>query len=292
LILRAFSYLSLLALVFVAGCGSNAGATTNPTPRPTRQVSTPTPTIAVPTPTPLPPATPTVTTATPTATPRPTATPKPQTAPVLVYASLRPDTVDAGGTMTAYVQTRGSVSKVQMYLGSGSPTGPSPVTIDLSQTGAGTWGATATAPSQSGQYHFTVGIFGPRGGRNVLDNDGWNITVSGGSSSASSGPQPPPADILFAPPFSYGNPVAATFTANGQSINGSEIVSNTLDTVSASTVGDWYNTRLPRAGWTVETGTVPAGATSFTIVATEGSQVCVVQFSAGTVSIYYGTLGS
>jgi len=290
---RPIPCLCILALLLTAGCGGNAQATKQPTPRPTAhtavQIDTPTP--VVPTPSPVPTVTLTPTPVpTPTPTVWPTATAVPVIAPVLVYASLRPDTVPPGGSLTAYVQTQGTVRNVQMYLGSGATTGFSPVTIDMSRTGAGTWGATVTAPDQSGTYHFTVALFGPRGGRNVLDNDGWNVTVSGGSTASTGGAQAPPADILYAPPFSYGNPVAATFTAEGQSINGSEIISNSLPGVSAETIGNWYDTRLPRAGWTVQTGAIPAGATSFTIVATEGSQVCVVQFASGTVSIYYGTL--
>lgn len=100
-----------------------------------------------------------------------------------------------------------------------------------------------------------------------------------------------PADVPLAPPFSYGNPSPAIFTAEGRTVNGSEVVSTTRTDVSPSTVAQWYEVHFPRAGWTVDQSTVPpAGATSFTIVATSGSRVCVVSYAASTVHVFYGTL--
>lgn len=183
-----------------------------------------------------------------------------------------------------------------MYLGSGSPTGPGPRTIPLSDSGNGTWYGGTTAPSEPGTYHFTVGLYSASGRRTVIDNNGWNVQV-GAVETPTPTPAPVttfPSDIPLAPPFSYGNPVAAVFSADGRSIHGVEVVSNARPDVPASAVAQFYENRFPRAGWTVDQTTVPpAGATSFTIVATSagatGTRVCVVQYSGSTVQIFYGT---
>jgi hypothetical protein len=183
-----------------------------------------------------------------------------------------------------------------MYLGTGSPTGPAPMTIPLSGSGGDTWSGEATAPTESGEYHYTVGLYGASGRRIVLDNDAWNVQV-GAAETPTPTPAPVttfPSDIPLAPPFSYGNPVPAVFSADGQSIHGVEVVSNSRPDVAPSAVAQFYEDRLPRAGWTVDQSTVPpAGATSFTMVATSagatGTRYCVVQYSGSTVQIFYGT---
>lgn len=160
----------------------------------------------------------------------------------------------------------------------------------LVRTSPGTWEATGTAPTVPGTYHYSIGVFDAAGHRSIADNDGWNIQVA-----AVSTPVPQvltfPADIPLAPPFSYGNPVPATFNAAGRTINGAEVVSSTRTDVPATTVAQFYSTHLPRAGWTVDNSSVPGpGATAFTMVGTSGSRVCVVQYSAGTVQVFYGSL--
>jgi hypothetical protein len=138
-----------------------------------------------------------------------------------------------------------------------------------------------------------------------VDNDAWNVQVQGSPATGSSGSapqtgsgnagaqqsgaQPLFSDIPLAPPFSYGSPVPAVFNAGGRTVNGSEIVSNARPDVSAATVGQYYAVHFPRNGWTTDGTTVPAGATSFSMSATSGSRVCIVQYSAGTVHIFYGT---
>lgn len=191
--------------------------------------------------------------------------------------------------MHAVVTTSGAASRVSLYLSSG-PGGNNPLVFTLVRTAPGTWEATGTAPSAAGTYHYSVGIFDGAGHRTIADNDGWNVVVIAVATA------PPadltfPADIPLAPPFSYGNPVAATFNAEGKTINGGEVVSSTRTDVAASTVADFYSTHLPRAGWAVDTSSLPGpGATAFTMVGTSGSRVCVVQYSGGTVQIFYGTL--
>jgi hypothetical protein len=126
----------------------------------------------------------------------------------------------------------------------------------------------------------------------VVDNDGWNIQVTGSSAPTPAAAQSLPATIPLAPPFSYGNPVPAVFSAEGKTVTGSEVVSTTLPNVTPDTVAQFYTTHLPRAGWTVDPSTVPAaGAPSFSIVATSTGDpsVCVVQYSDSTVHIFYGT---
>lgn len=220
----------------------------------------------------------------------------------MASALVKPASVAPGGSLSLSVVTTGSPRRVQLYIGSGSPTGPAPVTYDLTPAGGGTWSATATAPSQPGQYQYSVGIFNAAGRRNVIGNDGWNLLVTGGSSAApptsgpSSGAQPLYADIPLAPPFSYGNPQPAVFTGAGQTITGSEVVSTRDPSTSATAVGQFYQVHLPRAGWTVDPSTLPApGATSFSISATSGSgsgmRICIIQYSDFTVHIFYGTAG-
>ncbi|MDQ2743675.1 MAG: hypothetical protein M3Z66_15470, partial [Chloroflexota bacterium] len=208
-----------------------------------------------------------------------------------------PITVNPGASLTASVTTSGDVRRVEVYLASGAPTGAGPLTYILSPAGAGTWTSTGVAPAAPGQYHFSVGLYGPKGRYPVVDNDVWNIQVgSAAPSGGTTGNSPPapqalPANVLLAPPFSYGNPVSAVFNAGGKTVNGSEVVSNARPDVPASAVGQFYVTRLPRAGWTVDSGGIPGpGATSFSISATSGSEVCIVQYSAATVHVFYGSL--
>lgn len=234
--------------------------------------------------------------ATSPAQPRPTTRPAAVAPGHVISASLRPNTVSIGGALTASVTTAGPVARVEMYLGSFGPTAPSPVTYSLSQVAPGTWTAQATAPSAPGQYHFTVGLYDGAGRRTVADRDGWNVEVTGQPTSVPA-PQAQaiPDDIPLAPPFSYGNPVAASFTAGGRTVNGSELISTTRPDVSPSFVAQFYTVHLPRAGWTVDPSSSPApGATSFSIYATQagasGTRVCIVQYSGSTIHILYGTI--
>lgn len=237
----------------------------------------------------------------PPSTPTPRPTPRPQP-PHLASASLRPDTVPAGATLNATVAVSGHPGRVDMYLGSGAPTAPPPMTFPLSESSPGTWTGSGTAPSVPGQYHFTVGIY-VHGNRTIVDNDGWNIQVTGSNASPTGVPavsptptpspaaQPLPANIPLAPPFSYSNPSPAVFSAEGKTISGSEVVSTTQSTVAPSVIAQYYETHLPRAGWTIDQSTVPAsGATSFSIAATSGSNVCIVEYNGSTVQIFYGSL--
>jgi hypothetical protein len=207
-----------------------------------------------------------------------------------VSASVTPTSVLAGGNLSATVVTAGPVARVELYLGSGAPNAAAPVTYFLVESSAGTWTGTGTAPSVAGQYHFTVGLY-PRGGKRiVLDNDAWNVAVSGGSGT-SGAPPPLPADIPLAPPFSYGDPVAAVFNAAGQTVSGAEVDSTTRPDVPPASVADFYMTRLPRAGWTVDPSSAPPpGASSFSIYATSGNRVCIVEYSGYTIHLYYGSL--
>ncbi len=123
-----------------------------------------------------------------------------------------------------------------------------------------------------------------------MDNDAWNITITGRSGGPGAVP-PFPADIPLAPPFSYSDPIPAVFNAAGRTVRGAEVVSTTRTDVSPASVAQFYTTRLPRAGWTVDPSTLPApGATSFSIYATNGNQICIVEYGGYTVHIYYGTL--
>jgi hypothetical protein len=299
-----------LAVLLLAGCGNQAGATApgkvaakvpSATPAPAVGDTPTSEPVAAPTATNVPTSVPSATPGS-TATPRPavtvtpavivpTSTPRPVTQPPkLVLVSVSPLTVTAGGTLRVVVHTEGGVDRAELYLGSGAPNAPSPSTYPLAQGTAGVWTGTGTAPSVGGTYHFTVGLYSAAGRRFLEDNDGWNVTVQGGNGAAGtgSGVKPLFADIPLAPPFSYGNPVAAVFNADGRTVNGSEVVSNTRTDVAASTVAQFYSVHFPRSGWSTAGATVPDGATSFSISATSGSRVCIVQFSAGTVHIFYG----
>ncbi len=281
---------------------SRPAATPTPAPAPA-PVITDTPTPVAPTPTALVIARPTATTiptAKPTAAPTraATATSVPVAAAGrLITVSVRPITVNSGASLTASVTTSGDVRRVEVYLASGAPTGAGPLTYTLSQAGSGTWTSTGAAPSAPGQYHFSVGLYGPNGRYPVVDNDAWNIQVGsaappgGTTGNSPPAPQALPANVLLAPPFSYGIPVSAVFNAGGKTVDGSEVVSNARPDVPASAVGQFYVTRLPRAGWTIDSGAIPGpGATSFSISATSGSEVCIVQYSAATVHVFYGSL--
>lgn len=296
--------------LLLAGCGGKAGAST-PT-KVAAKVPTSTSTAGA-TPTSLPVAAPTATstpkpattpTAPPTATPThavrsvptpvPTATtPALSAAPTLVFVSVHPLTVPAGGTLTVAVQTAGVAQRAELYLGSGAPSAPSPSTFPLAQAAPGKWSGSGSAPTVAGTYHFTVGLYNASGRRFLEDNDAWNVQVQGGAAPSgtngtTSGVKPLFADIPLSPPFSYGNPVEAVFNANGRTVNGSEVVSNTRTDVSASVVAQYYSIHFPRSGWSTSGVSVPAGATSFSLSATSGSRVCIVQFAAGTVHIFYG----
>lgn len=310
---------ALLTLCTLSGCGGGASA---PAPRPPhKHVSTPQPTTValapvVPTqPSPTAPPAPTIAprpTARPPTVPPPTATARPvqpvrpippTSAPTvppalhLVSASLQPGVVPAGGTVHASVVTTGAVQRVEVYLGSGAPSAPAPATYTLAPVGPGRWEGGGTAPSVVGEYHFAVGLFDRAGSRTVADNDGWNIQVNGQPTAApvAAQVQPLPADIPLAPPFSYGNPIAAQFNAGGTAVNGSEVVSTTRPDVAPAVVAQFYSLHLPRAGWNVAPSTLPApGATSFSIYATApgtaGTRVCIVQYSGSTIYIFYGTI--
>jgi hypothetical protein len=206
--------------------------------------------------------------------------------------------VTPGGTLNASVATTGAVSRVEVFIGSGDPTAPAPTSFELTSSGPGAWTGTGSAPATAGQYHFTVGLFDPAGHRTIADNDGWNLTVASPQPTAPAptapAVQPLPADIPLAPPFSYGNPVPAVFSAAGASISGAEVVSTTRPDVAPDVVLQFYVVRLPRAGWTVDQSTVPApGATSFSISASKpgaaGTLVCVVDYSSSTLYIFYGS---
>ena len=230
---------------------------------------------------------------TPTPVPA-TATPvQGSTAPKLVFVSVHPLTVAAGGSLSISVQTAGDTQRAELYLGSGAPNAPSPATYPLGQSSPGKWSGSGIAPTVGGTYHFTVGLYDPSGHRFLEDNDAWNVVVQGGTAPAvpgatSSSVKPLFGDIPLAPPFSYGNPVEAVFNADGRTVNGSEVTSNTRTDVPASVVAQYYSIHFPRSGWTTSGATVPAGATSFSMTATSGSRVCIVQFAAGTVHIFYG----
>jgi hypothetical protein len=217
-----------------------------------------------------------------------------------VAASVSPSTVSPGGTLQIAVTVRGAASSVELYLSAG-PGGGSPITVTLAEITPTSWSGRVNAPATPGSYHYSVGLYDFGGHRTIADSDQWNIQVGAGSAgppahatptpaAAPSGPQPLPANLPLAPPFSYANPVAATFSADGQQINGSEVISNARPDISATTVAQYYSIHLPRAGWNLAATTIPPpGATSFTMVATTTSgQICVVQFSGGVVRLFYG----
>jgi hypothetical protein len=299
--------------LLLAGCGSKAGAST-PTKVAARVPTSTAVAAGGPTPTNIPVAAPTATTtpkpattptapatATPTKATRlvptiaaPTATsPAISAAPKLVFVSVHPLTVPAGGTLAVAVQTAGGAQRAELYLGSGAPSAPSPSTFPLAQSAPGKWSGSGSAPTVAGTYHFTVGLYNASGRRFLVDDDAWNVQVQSGAAPSgtngtTNGVKPLFADIPLAPPFSYGNPVEAVFNANGRTVNGSEVVSNTRTDVSASVVAQYYSVHFPRSGWSTSGVTVPPGATSFSLSATSGSRVCIVQFAAGTVHIFYG----
>lgn len=236
--------------------------------------------------------------ATPTPIPLPTSTEPKSVAeavsPYVTNATLLPASVSPGDPLSATVSTRGDITRIEMYLGSGAPGSPGPKTFVLTDQGDGTWIGTGTAPSVAGMYHYTVGMF-TRSGRFVVDNDNWNVQVGGSPTSAPAvSAAPLPADIPLAPPFSYGDPVPAQFNAEGKSVNGSEVVSNSRPDVPASAIADFYQAHLPRAGWTVDSSTTPSSG-SFSITASKaganGTRVCIVQYSGSAVHILYGTAG-
>lgn len=288
--------LGVCLCLLLAGCGGKAGASPAHTPTPSKPspTSTPPPVSNISTSTPIPQPTDTLT---PTPAPSPTRTPRPRptsrpliAAPRVLSADVSPVSAAPGGSLRMTVETTGSASKIELYLSSG-PGGAGPLTYTLTQTTPGTWAGSGAAPAAPGRYHYSVGVYDQAGTRTIADNDGWNIQVG---PAAPTGPQPLPGNIPLAPPFSYGNPVVARFTAEGKQVDGSAVVSNLRPDVSAAVVAQYYVVHLPRAGWTIDTGGIPpAGATAFSITATSGpSQVCVIQFTAGTVEIFYGSLSS
>jgi hypothetical protein len=281
--------LSLLAL---AGCGGKAGAT-SPDPTPTKHPAT----LPVATVTPIVAATETATaqptaTVPVTATPRASATsvatvPVTSVAPLVVSAFVHPASLAPGAAARWTVTTLGDASRVQVYLSAGPGASAGPFSYELSQTADGRWSSAFTAPTAPGQYYFSIGLFNRAGHRSVIENGAWSVVVRGAASSG--GAQPLPADVPLAPGFSYGNPSPATFNAVGHVISGSEVVSTTNASANGGALGQFFSVRLPRAGWTVDQSTVPAaGATSWSIVATIGRRVLVVQFSAGTLHFFYG----
>lgn len=290
-VIRLVSLTSLCIIALLAaGCGKDAGATIT-TPKPTRNPATAVPTSLVPVYEPTSTPYPTLTvgpTDEPTVRPTrvhliPTSTSPPQPGRVL-SALVEPLNVEPQARLDATVQTSGSVDRIDLYLGSGAPGTSGPISTTLAQGADGSWSGVLTAPSQPGVYHYTVGLY-TGGRRTVVDNNNWNIKVLQSSTAAG----PLPDNIPLVPPFNWGNPVPATFQADGRSISGAEVVSNTRTDVTAGYVAQWYSNRLPASGWNIVPSTLPAhGATAFTIVANSGSQVCVVQYAAGTVHIFYG----
>lgn len=291
--------LTCVFLIGLAGCRGSAGATTRKATSTPKAVGTSTPSVlgtAAPT---------TISTttagATPTLRPSPTPTERAKSNPPprrlggavgVLSASVTPGTVDAAGQIRATVLTSGAVSRVELYIGSGLPNAPAPLTYTLFRLAPGTWVGTGNAPSTGGAYHFSVGLYKAAGQVIHKDRDSWNIVVRGGSQTKPSSAQPLPVDIPLAVPFSFGSPVSAVFSALGKSISGSEVVSNALPNVSPSVVVQFYETQLPRAGWATSAGP-PRGAMSFTISGTKqgggGTRVCIVQFSGATVHVFYGT---
>jgi len=297
--------------IALSGCGAAGNASPAPTRDRTHVAQTTAPTVvsnlaptvppgATSAPTPAP-----VTATSIVATVRPTntaiagtSTPAPATSrPVavaaqLIAASIRPSALAPGESFTATVQTRGTVRAVDLYLGSGSPTAPAPVTYTMTETAAGSWVASGTAPAVVGQYHYTVAVYDAQRNRLFKDSDGWNIQVGAPAGSGTENPgiaQALPADVPLVPPFSYGNPVPAVFSAAGRSVNGSEISSGIRFDVPPAAVASFYESHLPRSGWSVDTGGAPAaGAASFTIVGTKTGRAVVVSYGSGSVHIFYG----
>lgn len=291
-------------LLAITGCGGKTAIAPPPTARPHHHAKAtptagalPTTTVAVPT-----------VTASPAATPKPspairaTATPRPQAThvasvskPSLVSVAMQPASVAAGAALTASATTHGDVGRVVLYLSTG-PGGAPPITYSLSESSPGSWSASGAAPTQPGTYRYAVGLFDRAGNRTILDADSWLVTVNGGAGSGSGGSTSAvkslPDNVPLSPPFSYGNPVAAVFSAEGKTINGSEVSSDVRTDVGGSYVAQYYEVHFPRAGWVVDSSTVPpAGAPgAFSIVATSGKQVCVAEYVSSSVRVFYGTL--
>jgi hypothetical protein len=178
---------------------------------------------------------------------------------------------------------------VEVFLTAGP--GSASFSYSLQNVGGGSWAARFPAPTTPGTYHFTVTIFNAAGRAFPHDNDAWNIVIAAAPTPGGGPPATIPANLPLAPPFSFSNPMTATFTAEGRSINGAEVVSDSRPDISASTVAQFYLKRFPRSGWTIDQSTVPSpGATSFTIVATAGQQVCVVVYSASSIQEFFGNL--
>jgi len=297
--------------IVLSGCGAAGNASPAPTRDRTHVAQTTAPTVvsnlaptvppgatSAPTPAPVT-ATSIVATVRPTNTSVPsTSTPVPPTSPPvtvaaqLVAASIRPAALAPGESFTATVQTRGTVRAVDMYLGSGSPSAPAPVTYTMTETSPGSWVASGTAPAVVGQYHYTVALYDAQHTRLFKDSDGWNVQVGapGGSGAENPGAaQALPGDVPLVPSFSYGNPIPAVFSAAGRSVNGSEISSGVRFDVPPAAVASFYESHLPRSGWSVDTAGAPAaGAASFTIVGTKAGRAVVVSYGSGAVHIFYG----
>jgi hypothetical protein len=281
----------------LSGCGGNAGASNPPTPRPTHVPPTATPFPDIPTSTPAPPpATDTpAPTATTSPTPSPTANPTATrtlsgVAPKVVSAGVTPTAAHPGATVTFNVTTLGDAQRVQLNLTAGPGSQSGPFTYSLTQTSDGQWSATVSAPIGGGTYYFNVAIFDSKGHRTIAESSAWMLTVNAPTPTPSAGASPLPTNMPLAPGFSYGNPEAAVFTGEGHVIQGSEVTSTTDTSASGGQLGQYFVTRLQRAGWTVDESTAPAaGAATWSIAATSGNIVTVVQFAAGTLHIFYGT---
>jgi hypothetical protein len=208
----------------------------------------------------------------------------------VVAAGVTPASVQPGETVTFTVTTLGDAQRVQLNLTAGPGSSIGPLTYNLTQTSDGHWSATVAAPSAGGAYYFNVGVFDTAGKRSLAESGSWVLTVAAPPPTAVPGAQPLPASMPLAPGFSYGNPESAVFTGEGRVIQGSEVTSTTNPTANGGTLGQFFATRLARAGWAVDQGTIPtAGASTWSISATSGKLVTVVQFAAGTLHIFYGT---
>jgi hypothetical protein len=159
----------------------------------------------------------------------------------------------------------------------------------MTQTSDGHWSASITAPVAGGEYTFSLGLFDTAGRRNVVSANSWLLNIRSAKPTVAA-VQPLPANIPLAPGFSYGNPQSAVFTGAGKVIQGAEVTSTSNPSADGSALGQYFDTHLARAGWAIDPSTIPpAGATSWSITATSGSLVTVVQYGAGTIHIFYGT---
>lgn len=280
----------------LAGCGGKVGAPTRArtaVPRSTPHLAGLPPATQAPASTEAPVA------ATPTAAPAPspaasslpeaTATPSTAVAPSLVSVSVAPLVVNAGGTVTVSARTAGAVSRLVLYLSAGPAAYNA--SYPLGRSAPHSWSGTIPAPPAPGSYHYTLSLFDASGVAHAVDNDAWTLRVRGGPTATAAVPSVPatiPADIPLVPPFSYSNPTPATFAAEGQTLSGAEVVSDSRPDIKASTVAQWYLARYPRAGWTVDARSIPPpGATTFTIVASQGGRVSAVSYANGTVTVFY-----